>query len=267
MVDDIYTKPLAYPIPTDKPISVQTDLVYRSIGATELKMDVYAPAGLTAGARRPAVLFIHGGPISPDLALMPKDWGVYKSYGALAATSNLVGVTFNHRFFARNDLATAAGDVDAAIQFVRESAARFHIDPERLCLWGFSGGGPLLAFALRERLPFIRCWLAFYARLDLRNLPARDAALLSAEEVRQFSTILALEAGTRDVPMFVARAGQDHPRLNETIDAFVLKALAMNRTLAVMNHPNGQHAFDILTEDARTVEIIDAALAFVKNHG
>lgn len=267
MADDSLRRPLAYPVPTDKPARVQSDLTYKSIEDVELKMDVYAPAGLPADEQLPAVVFIHGGPIRADSPLLPKDWGVYKSYGALMAASNLIGITFNHRLFAVADLLKSAADIDDAIQFVRDNGRRFNVDPNRLCLWGFSGGGPLLGFALRENPPFIRCWLAFYARFDLRNSTPQTLAVLSTDEVRRFSTIVALEeSGSANLPMFVARAGQDRPTLNETIDAFVQKALAMNKSITFVNHPNGRHAFDILDEDMRTREIIDGALAFIKTH-
>jgi hypothetical protein len=66
--------------------------------------------------------------------------------------------------------------------------------------------------------------------------------------------------------MFVARAGQDRPALNETIDGFVQKAIAMNRPVTFVNHPDGRHAFDVLDDDARTREIIEMAIAFVRRH-
>lgn len=33
-----------------------------------------------------------------------------------------------------------------------------------------------------------------------------------------------------------------------------------------MNHPNGQHGFDIFNDDARSREIIKATLAFMHEH-
>lgn len=242
-------------------------MTYKNANGVALKMDVYSPAHLPTNAQLPAVLFVHGGPIRADLSLLPKDWGVYKSYGALMANSNLVGVIFNHRLFAVENLLQSADDITAAIQFVRDNALQFNIDPQRLGIWGFSGGGPLLGFALRGDFPFIRCWLAFYTRLDLRNGLPETLAKLSVEAVQRFSTVMALEeSSTAYLPMFVARAGQDRPVLNETIDAFVQKALALNKPITAVNHPTGQHAFDILDDDVRTREIIAMALAFIKAH-
>jgi dienelactone hydrolase len=177
------------------------------------------------------VLFVHGGPVPPDLPLAPKDWGVYEGYGALAAASGLVGVTFNHRYFRLADLETAAGDVAGAIAYARAHADELGLDPDRLCLWAFSGGGPLLTPFLEESRPYLRCLVAYYAALDLRGLPRR-------------------------VPFLVARAGLDGPGLNGSIDRFVREALAANVDLTLLNHPRGHHGFDTRDDDPRTRGIV-----------
>jgi hypothetical protein len=56
--------------------------------------------------------------------------------------------------------------------------------------------------------------------------------------------------GAKIAPIFIARAGLDHPRLNGALDRFVQEALAKNLTLELMNHPAGRHGFDILDDDA-----------------
>ena len=53
-------------------------------------IDWYLPA---AGGRAPAVVFIHGGPVPPDLQPPPTGWPVFQGYGAWAARAGLVGVS------------------------------------------------------------------------------------------------------------------------------------------------------------------------------
>jgi hypothetical protein len=48
-------------------------------------LDVYRPAG-SDGGLRPVVIFVHGGPLPPDLQPTPRDWPIYRGYGALAAS-------------------------------------------------------------------------------------------------------------------------------------------------------------------------------------
>ena len=111
-------------------------------------MNIYAPADLSGASRAPAVLFVHGGPIPSDF-MPPTQWGVFVSYGELAAASGLVGVTFNHRLFALTDYERSQADVAAAIDYVRNHAAELNVDADRIALWYFSGGGPLMAPIVR----------------------------------------------------------------------------------------------------------------------
>ena len=90
---EIVMRPVVYKVPGMDRVSVRRDIVYKS-GDPRLKMDVYAPPGLAAGERRPAVLFIHGG-TGPQTN--PKDWGIFVSWGRLVAASGMAAVTFTHR--------------------------------------------------------------------------------------------------------------------------------------------------------------------------
>ena len=262
---DFYSQPIVYRFQETAPARVHRDIVYKRADDMDLKMDVYVPSDLPDNARLPAVIFIHGGPLHPDSTLLPKEWGVYKSYGALIAASGFVGVTFNHRFFNIEHLPKSASDLNDALHFVRENSTALNVDPDRLCLWGFSNGGLLLAAALLGTPSFLRCLLAFYARLELSS----DASTnFSEDDAKHFSSIAALEESlSLSLPMFVARAGQDQlDGLNETIDRFIQTALAKNSPVTLINHPNGRHAFDILDDDARTDEIIALAIEFIKTH-
>ena len=239
------SKGIVYRMDGMRDVRVKRDVVYKHDAGIELMMNIYAPTDLSGDARAPAVFFVHGGPIRSDF-MPPTQWGVFVSYGELAAASGLVGVTFNHRLFALTDYERSQSDVAAAIDYVRSRASGLNVDVDRIALWYFSGGGPLLAPMLSDRPDYVRCMLAFYAYLQ----PA-------ATHVRS-------KGG--DLPLFIARAGLDHERINETIDQFVQEALAGNAMLDVMNHPAGRHGFDILDDDDRSREIIARAVAFAQTH-
>lgn len=146
-----------------------------------------------------------------------------------------------------------------------DNAVSLRIDPDRLCLWGFSGGGPLLSFVLRDPPAFVRCLVAYYAVLDLRHLGERSE--LDRETARAFSPAAHLGRNCPwDLPIFVARTGLDRPAINEAIDGFVRQSLAANACLELANHPRGRHAFDILDDDDRTREIIAGTVQFVRTH-
>jgi acetyl esterase/lipase len=243
---------------------VRRDFVYKS-GDPRLKLDVYTPPGLAKGERRPAVLFIHGG--TPPQT-NPKDWGVFVSWGRLVAASGMVGVTFTHRLgFPRTMLTEGAADVSDAVAYVRANADALGVDRERLCLAAFSAGGPMLSPSMRDRPPYVRCLVAFYAFMDVgQSEPHRQHE--TPEVVRDLSPITHLGADARSVaPLFIARAGLDQvPAMNDSIDRFVREAISSNAAVTVFNHPRGVHGFDNQTDDERSREIIRAALEFMKTH-
>jgi acetyl esterase/lipase len=175
----------------------------------------------------------------------PTQWGVFAAYGELAAACALVGVMFNHRLYALTDYERAQSDVAAAIDYVREHAAELNVDADRIALWYFSGGGPLMTALLRDRAEYVRCLLGFYAYLS------------PAEHVRN---------KVSGLPIFIARAGLDQPAINQSIERFVQEALAGNAQLDLMNRPTGRHGFDILDDNDRSREIIARAVAFAQVH-
>jgi dienelactone hydrolase len=256
----MYERPIVYQVPGMSDAAVQRDIVYKRVEETELKLDVYAPPDAPQGAQLPGVLFIHGGPVRQDMQPLPKDWGAFVSYGQLMAASGLVGVTFNHRFHSATHLEQANDDVRAALDFCREHATELGLDPDRLCLWVFSGGGPFISFVLREQPEFVRCIVIYYALLR----PGKGAAKALRE---RFTPTAGLDARpTFETPILIARAGLDRRNINESIDAFIQAALAANVPLDVVNHVQGRHAFDILDDNARSRQIIAHTVAFIKAH-
>jgi acetyl esterase/lipase len=235
-----WEKPLLYPIGGKS--TVRENVVYRTDGAEKLLADIYTPA---PGAKRPIVILIHGGPITPEEKM--KNLPVFRDYGRLLAGEGFVAVAFNHRYYTMNDYATSAADVGALVDYVRAHAAELKADPDRVVLWVFSGGGPLLTLGFDRT--YVRALVDFYGVLDG---PPPFAPIARAAEIR--------------VPMLIARAGHDMPQVNEPLKRFLDAALANGVTLELLNHPAGVHAFDILTDDARTREVIGRTLAFIREH-
>jgi acetyl esterase/lipase len=266
---DMYHKPLVYAAPGMEAAEVRRDVTYKTAGGMDLKMDVYVPPGLPDDARLPVIFFIHGGFIPRTVTFLPKEWGVFQSYGRLAAASGSVGVTFNHRYWgwSREDMERSFGDVRDAIQHVRSLAGLFHADAGRVALWAFSGGGPHLSLPLREKLDFVHCLVSLYAIMDLTPAAKSRSLDPNKEGSAGFSLITYLgQKGVKLPPIFIGRAGLDAPWINKTVDRFVARAQALNATIEVMNHPEGRHGFDILDDNARSREIIARALEFVKSH-
>jgi acetyl esterase/lipase len=260
---DLVNAPVVFELPGMQDVQVLSDLRYSSEEDPNLRMDVYAPPARKNGERLPLVLMIHGG---AGAQLRAKDWGVFQSWGRLFAAAGMVAVTFTHRLAPPPNslLVEAAADVHQALQFARAHANEWNADADRICVAAWSAGGPLLTALMREKPAYLRGLLAFYALLDLQHYAAgADPGVLAF--LKAFSPIATLQenGGGAAVPLFIARAGLDQvPLLNDALDRFVAAALASNAPVTLMNHPAGVHGFDNQTNDARSREIVQAAIAF-----
>jgi|SRR5688572_22881699 len=246
---------VVYRVPGMDKVELRNEVAYKKAGEQRLFADFYIPRPRAKDAKFPAVVFIHGG-IPDDTPIKPKEWGHFRSWGELAAASGLVGVTFNHRLGTPPEarLGEAASDLAELLTLLREESEYFHVDKNKVCLVSFSGGGPLLTAALRERPPYVRCLVSYYNILEISGTDFSPLAQVAVEKASI-------------PPMFIARAGKDEiPGINESIDRFVEAALVGNAPITVMVHPTGPHGFDTRTNDARSREIIKATIDFLKWH-
>lgn len=258
--------PVVYRLPGMDEVRVVSNLKYTEVDHPHLLMDVYIPPDLEPRERRPVVMFIHGGAGPENKA---KDWGIFQSWGRLLATAGLVAAAFTHRFSPppQSLLAEAVSDVDSAINYLRSNAESIHANADRIGVCAWSSGGALLRPLLTKKPVSVRCVLAFYAMLDLQQYaPAGDATALQL--FKEFSAITALaEDSATMIPMWIARAGRDEfPMLNDALDRFTARALAVNAPITVINHPSGAHGFDNQNDDARSREIIRSAIEFMRTH-
>ena len=243
---------IVYTVPGMDQVRVRRDVAYRKEPA--LKMDLYLPKDKAPARGWPVVVLVHGGPI--PAAWGPKEWGVFRSYGELVAASGMAAVTFNHRLNAPTDYPQAADDVAALLGHIRGEARGYEIDPDRVAVWAFSGGGPLLASVLASRGSHLRAAVSYYAFLGAPSAAPAEARLSAMEQ---------LKAGAAPLPpLLIARAGRDDPALNATVDAFVSAAVAGGVTLELLTHPAGRHAFDILDDDDRSRAVIRRTVEFVR---
>ncbi|WP_017236560.1 alpha/beta fold hydrolase [Streptomyces sp. SS] len=190
---------------------------------------------------RPAVVFVHGGPVSPDQRPTPRDTPFFLGYGRYAASQGVIGVTLDHRLHGVADYPIAAEDLAGAVELVRADP---RVDGERIALWFFSTGGLLAADWLAAPPPWLRCVAASYPALA--PLPGWDAV-----EPR-FRPVAAV--GTADgPPVVLTRAGLEHPVFSATVREFLDAAGGRGADVEVVDVPHGRHGFELLdpTEESR----------------
>ncbi len=265
-VKAVARKPLVYTVSGMDRVRVRRDVIYKRVGAQALKMDIYRPAESTA--KLPAILFIHGGFLPPTLRTQPKDWQIFADYGRMAAASGFVGIAFNHRLYENwMSVENSTSDLGDAIAYVRENADSLGVDSDRIVLWAFSGGGPLLSLAIRDPQPSIRCMVSYYALLDLMESEKESRGTLSEPSLLEHSPLHQLEASTKSIaPLFIARMGKDHPNISASVDHFISAAFNRGVTLTVSNDPEGHHGFDVEDDTDASRAVIRETMQFVKVH-
>ncbi|HEU5249643.1 MAG TPA: alpha/beta hydrolase [Thermoanaerobaculia bacterium] len=241
-------------------VRVRRDVVYETVGEMPMKADVYLPARASRRGPYPGVVLVAGG------AENTKDWGIYRSLGRLFAASGFAAVPFNHRLrYPRRQYEEGAADLLALVSHLRANAASLEVDPERIAMMVFSGGGPMLSVPMRERIPGVRCLVNYYAFLDTDHVDLAEAGI-TREGAEKFSPLRQFTANPPALlPLFIARAGKDAiPGVNASIDRFVAAALERNAPVLVVNHPEGEHGFDHRNSDARSREILKLTIEFLR---
>ncbi|MFD0568565.1 alpha/beta hydrolase [Kitasatospora gansuensis] len=195
------------------------------------RVDLYLPEG---EGPHPAIVFVHGGPITADLRPTPRDWPAFVGYGRYAASQGVVGVTVDHRLYGLADYHRAAEDVAAAVELVRADP---RVDADRVAVWFFSGGSLLSTDWLAAPPSWLRCLAASYPVL---------APLPSWGIVDPHFTPTAAVGGAERLPVVLTRAGLESPEIAATVKEFLITAEDAGVEVEVVDVPNGHHGFDVL---------------------
>jgi acetyl esterase/lipase len=202
------------------------------------RLDLYLPG---SAQPRPAIVFVHGGPVPAGLQPAPRDWPAYTGYGRYAASQGVVGVTVDHRLHSAGDYPRAAADVAAAIEVVRADP---RVDAERIALWFFSGGGLLSADWLAAPPAWLRCVALTYPVLSpLPNWGQVGARFRPADAV----------AAAGRLPIVLTRVELERAEIAPTVAEFLAAARPSGAAIEIIDVPGGHHGFETIdhTEQAR----------------
>lgn len=214
-------------------------------------VDLYVP---DSEGPRPAVVFVHGGPVPAGARPRPREWPTLVGYARWAAAEGMVGATLEHRLHDVADYDRAAADIAAGVELVRADA---RVDADRVALWFFSGSGLLTTDWLTEPPAWLRCLTASYP--ILAPLPAWGLAGSRFHPARAVE-----QAGP--LPVVLLRAGRETPEIAATVDAFVTAADACAVRLELVDVPNGHHGFETLNAPEETLPALHRAMRSVVTH-
>jgi acetyl esterase/lipase len=126
--------------PSAAAVNITENVTYAAVNGAELHLDIYQPAEhVSAGA--PAVLLIHGG------GWTSLDKSTMRRMGQFLAGFGFVAFAADYRLFegTQNRWPAQLDDMQRAVRWIRQNAAKYGVNPERLGAFGHSAGGQLAA--------------------------------------------------------------------------------------------------------------------------
>lgn len=215
------------------------------------RVDLYLP---DADGPRPAVVFVHGGPVPPDMQPTPRDWPTFTGYARYVASLGAVGVTLDHRLHDLGDYGRAAEDVAEAVELVRADP---RVDADRVALWFVSAGGLLSADWLAAPPPWLRCVAATYP--ILAPLPSWT---LVEDRFRPATAVRT--AG--QLPIVLTRVGLEHSALAAKVEEFLAAAKDCGADVEVIDAPLAHHGFETIDHTEQTRDAVRHAVRSVLGH-
>jgi hypothetical protein len=257
---EIAKKRVVYTLDGMEDVKIHRDVEYYAGGTGVLTMDLYYPREAKEGVPLPAVVMVAGYSDAREpnvLGCRFKEMGWALSWAQLIAASGVIAVLYTNR--------EPIADLRRVLDYVRKNVASLGIDESRIGVLAGSGNTPLALSLLEpDASAWLKCVILCYGyMLDL------DGATSVAAFAQTYGFVNPLagksvEDLSRDVPLFVARAGNDQFGTNESIDRFVTKALACDLPLTVVNCASAPHAFDLFLDTERTRAVIRQILEFVR---
>jgi dipeptidyl-peptidase 4 len=149
-------------LPNEYPLAahvVPQNVTLEAEDGLKFNNQLFLPKGLKPGEKRPAVIFVHGGPVRQMLLAYHYRWFYHVAYGVnqwLASQGYVVlsvnfrsGIGYGKSFRQAPDTGARGNaeyqDVLAAGKYLQ---SRPDVDPKRIGIWGLSYGGLLTAQAL-----------------------------------------------------------------------------------------------------------------------
>jgi len=126
------------PLPSDPPetVKAELDLTYGKTAEQELKLDVYRPK---SDAVLPACVLVHGG------GWMKGDKEKFRPLAIALAERGYVVANVEYRLGGVAKYPAGVQDCLLAVRWLRANAERFGVDSGRICAWGGSAGGHIVA--------------------------------------------------------------------------------------------------------------------------
>jgi len=116
-------------------VTIEREIVFATVEGLPLKLDAYRPE---LPGPLPAIIFVHGG------GWVGGDKRGMEPYARYFAERGYVGFAVNYRLAPGFKFPAQIEDVKCAVRWVRQHAAEYNVDPDRIGALGTSAGGHLV---------------------------------------------------------------------------------------------------------------------------
>ena len=170
-------EPIDISPPVPDSISANLDVVFQKGDNYELGLNLFTPKG--SDKALPLVVMVHGG------CWIDGGRADYNYYGVKLAQLGYAAATVDYRVADQARYPAAVDDVRNAIQWLKDRAKTYNIDPSRIALLGGSAGGhlvELIGYSANTPTkqhpegpgPKLKAIVAFYGWSDLTDPAVRD---------------------------------------------------------------------------------------------
>lgn len=249
-----------YPPPV-YPTNVQVEANAAYLGPErEEKADIYSPLQLPKGVRLPAIIIIHGGGFNDGDKARPREVNIATNL----VLQDYICMSINYKLRRKAGEVTwpqALYDAKAAVRWLRKSAERLQLDPDKIGVIGCSAGGNLAAMlALTQpkdgfdlKAPYgefpsvVNCSVDFYGAVDLMNyhdMKMFNQTRAEAPELYEKASPVTY-ARKNAAPMLIAHGTADATvpvTQSQALDAALTKAGAEHELVII---PDAPHTFNL----------------------
>lgn len=228
---DVTNWGVVYDVPATKHVKVHKEVPY--LGA--LAVDIYTPADLKEGEKRPAVVFINAVGDRADNKV--KSWAIYQSWPRLVAAHGLIGVAMDA------DGARIQESLRGVFDFLTKQGGQYGVDGAQLGLYAASANvsGAYQYLIGQHAAPGIRAAALYYGRVPAGRMRA-------------------------DLPVQFIVAQGDAPGMGAPLAALWQRVVEERAPWSLLFASNLPHAFDAFSDNDEARRIIQQSLAFWKSH-
>jgi len=258
-------------------VKVEKDVAYLPAERAE-KADLYLPDNLAAGAKAPALLWIHGGGFTGGDKAQKREQNI----GNNLAAHGYVVLCINYMLQQKGGaLAWPQNlqDCKTAVRWLRANAARLHLDPNRIAVAGGSAGGHLASMValtkpedgLDPKGPYgefscaVQAGMDFYGCVDLTTW--HDSTMFGKTKAQDPDLYRKASAPTyarKDSPPLLILHGTADKTVDikqsETLAAALQKAGA---DVELVRVPGAPHTFDL---QPKQQDLRPLVFAFLDKH-